>query len=44
MVGLIDIAPATETVEVQGKPVTVFGVSARVLPIFWGAFLSCAGL
>jgi hypothetical protein len=31
MVGLIDIAPATETVEAQGKPVTVHGVSAKGL-------------
>lgn len=31
MVGLIDIAPATETIEAQGKPVTVHGVSAKGL-------------
>jgi hypothetical protein len=31
MVGLIDIAPATETVQVQGNPVTVHGVSAKGL-------------
>lgn len=31
MVGLIDIAPATETVDVQGKPVAVLGVSAKGL-------------
>jgi hypothetical protein len=31
MVGLIDIAPATETVVAQGKPVTVHGVSAKGL-------------
>src|SRR3954452_9356317 len=31
MVGLIDIAPATETVQAQGKPVTVHGVSAKGL-------------
>jgi len=31
MVRLIDIAPATETVHVQGKPVTVHGVSAKGL-------------
>jgi hypothetical protein len=31
MVGLIDIAPATETIQAQGKPVTVHGVSAKGL-------------
>ncbi len=31
MVGLIDIAPATETVVAQGKPVMVHGVSAKGL-------------
>src|SRR6478609_352215 len=31
MAGLIDIAPATETVQAQGKPVTVHGVSAKGL-------------
>ncbi len=31
MVGLIDIAPATEIVQAQGKPVTVNGVSAKGL-------------
>jgi hypothetical protein len=31
MVGLIDIAPATETVEAQGNAVTVHGVSAKGL-------------
>ena len=29
MVGLIDIAPAVETVDVQSIPVTVHGVSAK---------------
>lgn len=31
MVGLIEIAPATETIQAQGKPVTVHGVSAKGL-------------
>jgi hypothetical protein len=31
VVGLIDIAPRTETVEVQGTPVPVHGISARGL-------------
>jgi hypothetical protein len=31
MVGLIDIAPVTETVVAQGKPITVHGVSAKGL-------------
>jgi hypothetical protein len=31
MVGLIDIAPSVKTIEVQGTPVTVHGVSAKGL-------------
>jgi len=33
MVGLIDIAPSVETVDLQGTSVTVHGVSAKGLPI-----------
>jgi enoyl-CoA hydratase/carnithine racemase len=38
MVGLIDIAPLVETVDVQGSPVTVHGVSARGLASLLGRF------
>jgi enoyl-CoA hydratase/carnithine racemase len=38
MVGLIDIAPAVETVDVQGAPVTVYGVSAKGLAHLLGRF------
>ena len=31
MVGLVDIAPAVECVDVQGTPVSVHGVSAKGL-------------
>src|SRR6476620_10242865 len=38
MVGLIDIAPCTETVEIQGAPVEVHGVSASGLALLLGRF------
>lgn len=38
MVGLIDIAPNVETVEVQGASVTVHGVSAKGLAHLLGRF------
>ena len=38
MVGLIDIAPSVETVEVQGASVTVHGVSASGLAYLLGRF------
>ena len=38
MVGLIDIAPAIETVDVQGTSVTVHGVSAKGLASLLGRF------
>jgi hypothetical protein len=38
MVGLIDIAPVTETVAVQGTPVTVHGVSASGLGFLLSRF------
>ena len=38
MVGLIDIAPRTETVEVQGAPVAVHGISAKGLAHLLGRF------
>lgn len=41
MVGLIDIAPSVETVDMQGTPVTVHGVSAKAWPISSVGFPSC---
>jgi hypothetical protein len=38
MVGLIDIAPRTETVLVQGTPVPVHGISAKGLAHLLGRF------
>ena len=38
MVGLIDIAPAVETVDVQGAPVAVHGVSAKGIAQLLGRF------
>jgi hypothetical protein len=38
MVGLIDIAPAAETVDVPGTSVTVHGVSAKGLAHLLGRF------
>lgn len=38
MVGLIDIAPAAEIVDVQGGSVTVYGVSAKGLAYLLGRF------
>lgn len=38
MVGLIDIAPKVETIDVQGMPVAVHGVSAKGLAILLGRF------
>ncbi len=38
MIGLIDIAPAIETVDVQGASVTVHGVSAKGLALLLGRF------
>jgi hypothetical protein len=38
MVGLVDIAPSVETVEVQGASVEVHGVSARGLALLLGRF------
>lgn len=38
MVGLIDIAPAIETIDVQGASVTVHGVSAKGLAHLLGRF------
>ena len=38
MVGLIDIAPRVETVEVQGTPVGVHGISARGVAHLLGRF------
>jgi hypothetical protein len=38
MVGLIDIAPKIETVEVQSTPVTVHGISAKGLAHLLGRF------
>jgi hypothetical protein len=38
MVGLIDIAPRTETVVVQGTPVPVHGISAKGLAYLLGRF------
>ena len=38
MVGLIDIAPGVETVEVQGAPVAVHGISAKGLASLLGRF------
>lgn len=38
MVGLIDIAPRTETVVVQGTPVSVHGISAKSLAYLLGRF------
>jgi hypothetical protein len=38
MVGLIDIAPNVETVDVQGKSVTVHGVSAKGVAHLLGRF------
>ena len=38
MVGLIDIAPSAETVEVQGASVEVLGVSASGLAVLLGRF------
>jgi hypothetical protein len=38
VVGLIDIAPRTETVEMQGTPVPVHGISARGLAHLLGRF------
>ena len=38
MVGLIDIAPSIDIVEVQGTPVTVHGVSASGLASLLGRF------
>jgi hypothetical protein len=38
MVGLIDIAPTVETVDVQGAPVAVHGVSAKGIAHLLGRF------
>lgn len=38
MVGLIDLAPTTETVDIQGEPVSVCGVSAKGLAHLLGRF------
>lgn len=38
MVGLVDIAPVVETVDVQGAPVVVRGVSAKGLAHLLGRF------
>ena len=38
MVGLIDIAPAVETLDMQGMPVTVHGVSAKGVAHLLGRF------
>lgn len=38
MVGLIDIAPSTETVTVQGSPIAVHGVSAKGVAYLLGRF------
>ena len=38
MVGLIDIAPSVETVDVQGTSVTVHGVSAKGVAHLLGGF------
>ena len=38
MVGLLDIAPAAETVTVGGQPVAVHGVSARGIAVLLGRF------
>jgi hypothetical protein len=38
MVGLIDIAPHIETIEVQGAPVAVHGISAKGLATLLGRF------
>jgi hypothetical protein len=42
MVGLNDIAPASETDGVQGEPVTLHGVSAKGLALYCAASPSCA--
>ena len=42
MVSLIDIAPAVETVEVQGASVAVHGVSAKGIAHLRGRFPNCA--
>jgi hypothetical protein len=38
VVGLIDIAPRTETIDVQGTPVPVHGISAKGLAHLLGRF------
>lgn len=38
MIGLIDMAPSTDTVEVQGTSVAVHGVSASGLAVLLGRF------
>ena len=38
MVGLIDIAPSVETVDVQGAPVAVHGISAKGIAHLLGRF------
>jgi hypothetical protein len=38
MVGLVDIAPHIETIEVQGAPVAVHGISAKGLANLLGRF------
>ena len=38
MIGLIDIAPKIETVDVQGAPVTVHGISAKGVAHLLGRF------
>ena len=38
MVGLVDIAPSIETVEIQGTPVAVHGISAKGVAHLLGRF------